>query len=394
MYLFRRATEDVRVAWSTDGTSQLVLTTSSPLTRVDIMGESTVLQPTNGAIALTVGATPFYLVGPVDAVRELGRNVTVADTIRDFSNTQGSSNGTWYYGNCFVIPGTAYDPNSLTAMTYTRQSFGYEYSSFYSYAKIDANGAHPSARYGYPIVYPVWTVRRWISNVAANARITGKIIRSAIFGDGTGARIYVNGNLVYSTIVGGAGAGATLDFDFTTPIQVGAKVDFAVTPGSAIDIGYDYVDFRAQISVPPPAPATFTSWQEQNFTAAEFIDPAVSGATAAPAGDGVGNLLKYSANASARGFSSSVLPAVNLLRVGNDTFLTLSFRRSTSATDLTFSPEINAGNLSGGPWTAGGVQVGSPVANGDGTLTFTYRDEVPITSAIPRRYMRLKVQRP
>ena len=393
-YLFRRGMEDVRVAWSTSGTAQLVLTTSTPVTHINIMGEATVLQPVNGAIALTVDATPFYLVGSVNAVRELGRNVIVADTFRDFSGTQGAANGTWFYGNCYVETGTAYNPSSVTSMNYTRQAFGYEYNSFYGYAKIDANGAHPSARYGYDVVYPVWTVRRWLSNTAATARITGTIIRSVIFGDGSGARIYVDGNLVYSTIIGGAGVGATTDFDFTTPIQVGSKVDFVVTPGSGINIGYDYVDFRAQISVPAPPPATFTTWQEQNFTATEFIDPGVSGASAAPAGDGIGNLLKYSSNVSAKKFGAGALPAVGLQSVSSNSFLTLSYRKASAATDLTFTTELNAGNLVSGPWTPGGVLFGTPVTNSDGTQTFTIRDEVPISPAIPRRYIRLRVSRP
>jgi hypothetical protein len=333
-------------------------------------------------------------VHPIIREHCLERDVIVADTLRDFSGTQGTSNGTWFYGNCYIETGTTYNPSSVTPMTYMRQSFGYEYTSFYSYAKIDANGAHPSARFGYPVVYPVWTVRRWHSNTAALARISGTIIRSSIYGDGTGTRIYVDGNLVYSTIIGGAGAGATVDFDFTTPIQVGSKVDFAVTPGSAIDIGYDYIDFRAKISVPAPPPATFTAWQEQNFTAAEFIDPGVSGGSAAPTGDGIENLLKYAANVSAKQFGAGALPVVGLQSAGSDSFLTLSYRKASAATDLTFTTELNAGDLISGPWTSGGVPLGAPVTNSDGTQTFTMRDEVPITPAISGRYMRLRVSRP
>ena len=395
-YLFRRGSDDVRVAWSTVGTAQLVLTTNSPLTLINIMGESTVLQPTGGAIALTVDSTPSFLVGSVSAIREVSRDVIVADSVRDFSGTPGSSNGTWSYANVYIDNGVyvPVDPVRMTSMNYNRTSYGYEYNSYFAYAKLDLNGGHPSARFGYPVVYPVWMVRRWLSNSAANARFTGTLIRSNPFGDGTGARIYVNGNLAYSTLVGGAGFGATVNFDFTAPIQVGSKVDFILTPGPGINIDYDYVDFQAQISVPASPPSTFAAWQDQNFTAAEIINPAISGDTAAPAGDGVHNLLKYSANLGPKAFSASALPLVRLQSVATDTYLTLSYRRAGAASDLTFIPELNAGDLSANPWTPGGVQLGPPVNNGDGTQTFTIRDVVPIGPAIKSRYMRLRVTRP
>ena len=172
MYLFRRGTADVRVVWSSVDTAQLVLTTNSPLTRIDIMGESTILQPVNGAIAVTANTTPFYLIGSISSVRDLGRDTIVADTSRDFSDTQGTNNGTWSYLEGFSVTGSPYDPNALTPLDYASTLYGYEYQSHigYSFEKIDANGGHPSARFGYAVVYPIWTVRRWLSSVTARAR--------------------------------------------------------------------------------------------------------------------------------------------------------------------------------------------------------------------------------
>ena len=399
MYLFRRGGNDMRVVWSTAGIAQLVLSTNTPLTRIDIMGNSTVLQPTNGIIAITADTTPFYLVGSVSAVREFGRDVIVADTVRDFSSVQGTSNGTWSYRNGYIVTGSSYDPNPanadlLTPMNYISTAFGNEYASFYGFTKIDANGGHPGGRFGYAEVFPVWTVRRWLSNVSATARITGTIVRSSPNGDGTGARIYVDGLLVYSTTIGGAGSGATIDFTFTTPLQVGSRVDFIVTPGPGIDVDYDYVDFRAQISVPPAAPATFGAWQEQNFTAAEFANPNISGDNATPAGDGVRNLKKYSANRLAKTFAVGAIPTVGIGTVGSDRYLTLSYRRALAATDLVFITELNGGDLSSGSWAPGGVLMAPPVSNNDGTQTVTVRDIVPISPSTKGRFMRLRVNRP
>ena len=394
MYLFQRGGSDVRVVWSSVGTAQLVLSTNVPLTRIDIMGVSTVLQPTNGAIALTADATPFYIIGSISAVREFGRDAIVADTFRDFSGTQGSSNGTWSYLNGYVVTAASYSPSSLESLTYTATPYGYEYGSVYAFVKIDASGGHPGVRNGYDPVYQVWTVRRWLSNVMATARIRGTIIRASPSGDGTGARIYVDGSLVYSTTLSGTGVGATVNFSFTTPLQTGSKVDFILTPGPGTDVDYDYVDFRAQISVPPPVPTTFAAWQEQNFTAAEFINPDISADVAVPAGDGVQNLLKYSANLGAKASALGAVPTVGLQTVEGNRYLTLSYRKATAPTDLTFTMQLNDGNLSPETWTPGGVLLGPPVLNGDGTQTFTMRDTVPFSPLIKGRFMRLRVSRP
>jgi|GEM_PF-979742 len=397
-YRFSRGGTDLRVAWSTDGTSQLLLTTNTALTKIDIMGESTVIQPTNGMIALTVDATPFYLLGPISAVREIGRDVIVAESFRDFSSSRGTSNGAWDYGNNIVPAASAYDPAAFLPMTYAKTAFEFAYMSVYAYAKIDANGAHPSALLNYPVEHPIWSVRRWYSNRAAKARIYGTIVRadghSAASSDGTGAKIYVDGNLVYSALVGGTGVGVTLNFDITAPLRLGSKVDFVVTPGSSNRLDYDYVDFRGQISVPAPAPTTFAAWREQNFTAAELLNTSISGDAAAPAGDGVKNLVKYSANVNAKKMAFTALPVGGVQKIANQSYLTLSYRKSTSPTDLVFTTELNTGNLASGVWNAGGVLLGVPVTNGDGTQTITVRDEVPLGPGATHRFMRLRISRP
>lgn len=390
-----RSGSDVRVVWSATGTAQLVLTTNSPLTSIDIMGVSTVLQPTNGMIAITATNTPFYLIGPISSVLEIGRDVLVADSYLGFTGTPGTTNGTWSYLNGYVVPGTAYNPNpsALTPMTYTTTEYGYDYGSYYPYAELDADGGSPGARQGYAVVYPVWTVRRWLSNVAANATFNGTIIRASALGDGTGVAVYVDGNQVYSTLAGGAGAGVNISVNFVTPINVGSKVDFVLTPGPGNDVDYDYTVFHAQISVAPPAPPTFAQWQQQNFTAAEYINAGISGDNAAPAGDGVQNLLKYSANLGSYTIGLNAIPTVGMGIAGNSRYLTLSYRQSMTVTDLTFTTELNAGSFSSGSWVTGGVLLGSPVNNGDGTQTVTIRDTVPISSATSERFMRLRVTR-
>ena len=249
-YLFNGSAGNVRVVWSTVGTAHLVLTTSKPITLVNIMGETSVLRPTNGAIAFAVNKNPIYLVGSISAVEEIGRDVLVADSSADFSGTQGTSNGQWFYGNC-TVANNNYDPAALQPMTYTANSTAYVYSSNYPFAGVDSDGGHPSVTG----TTPVWTVRRWVSNSAGTAHIVGTAIRSSTGGDGTGAGVYVDGVQVYSAVVGPSGTGTT-KIDFTTPIKVGSKVDFVITPGPGSDINFDYILYRVQVSVPqPPRPS-------------------------------------------------------------------------------------------------------------------------------------------
>jgi len=89
---------------------------------------------------------------------------------------------------------------------------------------------------------------------------------------------------------------------------------------------------------------------------------------------------------------SAALPLSGVQTVGSDQYLFVSYRLSPAVTDLTLTPQVNTGDLL--TWAAGGVPLGSPVQNSDGTQTFTFRDTVPITGATPRRFMRLQVQGP
>ena len=118
----------------------------------------------------------------------------------------------------------------------------------------------------------------------------------------------------------------------------------------------------------------------------------MSGGTATPAGDGISNLFKYAANANPFAFAPTALPLGGLQTAGSNSYLSLSYRVSPAITDLTITPQVNDGDLT--TWAAGGVEVGSPVTNSDGTQTFTFRDTVPITPSTPRRFMRLQISGP
>ena len=388
-YDFNRASDgqQVRVLWSTQGTAQLVLSASAPLKVVNLMGEAVTATPSNGLVAVSTDLNPIFVVGPVTAVREVGRNQLVADSVQDFSGTQGSSPGTWYYGyydGDISAYNTGYNTGSFKGMTYTRDSAEYEWTAPYYSALIDQNGAHPSSRPVDPNnpagdYTQVWSVRRWQSNVAGTASITGTVHRSATQGDGTTAKVFVDGVQVFSQLVVSNGAAQV---NVSAPIQAGSVVDFVVTPGPDTDLNYDYVSFPVQIAVPAPAPTTFAAWQGQYFTAAQIVDPTVSGDAANPAGDGLSNLLKYALGLNP--LQASVTPVQTDRTTG---YLRLTVPKNPAATDLTYQVEAT-GNLSDpASWSTNGLIT---VANTSSVLQV--QDYVPIQGT-SRRFLRVRVTR-
>ena len=140
----------------------------------------------------------------------------------------------------------------------------------------------------------VWTVRRWQSSATGTAHITGTVGHTTDGGDGDGIKVLVGGKEVFSGSVGTAGGANASSFDVSVPMRTGSLVDFVVTPGPGVDINSNTVDYRAQITMPAPGfPTSFNDWQQQFFTPEDLANPAVSGDTADPLGDGTCNLLKY-----------------------------------------------------------------------------------------------------
>ncbi|MBD3942105.1 hypothetical protein IF188_10390 [Microbacterium sp. NEAU-LLC] len=129
-YVFDEGGADKRVVWSTTP-STVALAATGPVTVTDQQGRETTLQPANGAVELTVGATPVYIAGAVTGVTSsrlsltLPASVAIDDT---FTATLGvdNSDGTAPLSGEFTLDGqtvavevaagaTAEFPVSLTA---------------------------------------------------------------------------------------------------------------------------------------------------------------------------------------------------------------------------------------------------------------------------------------
>ena len=105
--------------------------------------------------------------------------------------------------------------------------------------------------------------------------------------------------------------------------------------------------------------------------------------------DGLPSLLEYAVGGRPATDSSALKPYARTESAAGQDYLTLIFRRRLDADGIDYNVEC-AGDLMTDEWLPDPVPVGSPVDNGDGTDTVTYRDIIPIHLA-PARYLRLRI---
>ena len=139
--------------------------------------------------------------------------------------------------------------------------------------------------------------------------------------------------------------------------------------------------------VPP-----YQLWQQSNFSPVELADPAISGDTADPDGDGLPNLAEFAFNTNPKTADSSGLPVMGTVNVGGSDYLTISYEQVLFNTDITCTVQVsdNLTTWSSGPGFTAPVSV---VDHGDGMETITVRDTTPISSATSR-FIRVHISRP
>jgi hypothetical protein len=169
----------------------------------------------------------------------------VAQSEEEFSNVQGSDG--WRYG-FFVAPapGGPYDPAAFKPFpTYRVTPWNYEWVGDQKYMTITPASTHP----GVEGDKPVWTVRRYVSEVTGNLRLQGNASRPGA-GDGTTVRIFLDGAPLWSQQLAG-GKPADAKFDLTVPVKQGSLLDFTVDPGPGADISYDATAINITITGVP-----------------------------------------------------------------------------------------------------------------------------------------------
>ncbi|HTL57658.1 MAG TPA: carbohydrate binding domain-containing protein [Candidatus Limnocylindrales bacterium] len=137
--------------------------------------------------------------------------------------------------------------------------------------------------------------------------------------------------------------------------------------------------------------ASFDLWRTRYFSAAELLKSEISSETASPDGDGIANLWKYYLGLPGRTSAPPYrLPVPELMNIGLENFLQLSFERDKLATDVDCAGEVSP-DLSAWYSGAGFTVCEPPLDNGD-LERVRVRDALPIAS-LPARYLRLHLQR-
>lgn len=177
----------------------------------------------------------------------------VADSVTDFGGVQGAAN--WHYGYIDPAQGPGFIPFPSFGLHAGAPLAGEEPAWFIEYfgepiiyptpyTHLTATGGHPNT--GDPVAGPVhFTVRRWVSELAGAATISG------LFGDytpdlgapggqdGVTGRIYVDGEEVWSRTT----TGQTADAPYAVTVQLahGAVVDLVVEPnGNQVSDAYTW----------------------------------------------------------------------------------------------------------------------------------------------------------
>src|SRR6185437_8176342 len=163
-----------------------------------------------------------------------------------------ASGGSWTYG-AWVCPEPATNAGrcaadyaaagrgpALEPLTWRADAWNWAWRSerFHSLA-VTREGSHPSAYGG----RPVWVVRRWTAAAAERLRVSGTVARPAgVQGDGSGAFVLIDGRPAWQAIIGGPGHPERAEFSADVAASPGMRIDFAVTPGPAASIDYDFTE--------------------------------------------------------------------------------------------------------------------------------------------------------
>lgn len=206
-----------------------------------------------------VRASGDILIAEYSTASSAGANFTqvIADSVNDFSSSQGS--GGWRYG---------YYDGSLTPSTFKELSWNpsgwWDISSVY-YTTVDQVGGHPHGPISNkPTQIEHWAVRRWVSQFTGDISISGNLndINRGGGGDGVTGRIFLDGVEVYSSLVDHFSPSGGLPYSVSLSVSTGQFIDFAIDPNGWD--GDDSTEFTATIkastlaspaeSVPGPLP--------------------------------------------------------------------------------------------------------------------------------------------
>ena len=173
----------------------------------------------------------------------------VADSVADFSGTQGQNS--WYYGykNGNLA---SYSLTSFTQFSYFVDGVAWKYikDGGAPWTQLWADGGHPNGpNSGTAQV----AVRRWISEIDGKVSIAGVLADTHPCCDnGVRGAIFIDGIDVWSASI--ADGGST-NFSFGASVARGSRVDFVLDPNGTDSA--DSTRFSARITSAVPEPETY-----------------------------------------------------------------------------------------------------------------------------------------
>lgn len=136
---------------------------------------------------------------------------------------------------------------------------------------------------------------------------------------------------------------------------------------------------------------TFDSWQDLHFSTAQLSDTSFSGPNADPDGDGMSNLVEYGLGTLPLvAASEEIFPIVyNQVEDGGESYLGMVYRVATTASDLDHVVEVSSDHSNWDDSSNDVVNVVAPRDEGDGSVTYSVRDNVSLSNG-KRRFMRIR----
>jgi hypothetical protein len=172
-----------------------------------------------------------------------GAPVVLADSVAEFSGTQGQNN--WYYGywDKTVDASGLYEAadftpfprgtgNTLSSTNYWDGSKWHWPGANAPLTEISTNSVHPSGNFVNPALPVHWSIRRYVSEAAGPLRISGILAASSTngtCGDGVIAHVIIDGVEVWQRPAFYTSEG----YSIVVNANVGSTIDFAVDPGPA-----------------------------------------------------------------------------------------------------------------------------------------------------------------
>lgn len=193
----------------------------------------------------------------------------------------------------------------------------------------------------------------------------------------------LNAQITLNNFTPGSAVAATYSYGMPNDLA-GTDITTGTTgvPGSTFT--YTFPCYSMSVLV---VKSQFENWREQNFTATQLSNWAVSGDNGDPAQDGVSNLMKYALGLNPSAPALTGLPVLGQVTLNGKTYLTLTFTDQSALTDVTYNVQVSS-NLQN--WQSGPLYT-VRVDNG-ATNTAVFRDLTALQNA-PGHFMRLSVTR-